>query len=143
MHRFKKRYKLEYMIRNFSDLDREEVLKMIDREGVNYFHSLARDFLMNPDTKDIYTLSFIPANYKPENIEFTKNLYTSIFRYINEIFIRNKAYPVFENPEDLTSSELTRREIVKLYPERHLNDYFGTDAFRNYEPPIYEPENQE
>ena len=133
------RRKLEYMIKNFSTSAKDEVLQHFDINGIYEFHSLARDFLLNPDTKDIYTLSFIPANYKPINIENTKLKYTLIFTRINEIFIENNAFPVFDNPKDLTKSELTRRDIIKKQSEKVLNNYFGVDSFYNYNPPEYKP----
>ncbi len=93
---------------------------------------------MNSDTKDVYTLSFIPVNHKAENIENTKILYRQIFKRMNELFIENKAYPVFDNPADLTASELTRRDLLKRVSEQWLNRHFGTDSFYSYNPPIYE-----
>ena len=133
------RRKLEYMIKNFSTSAKDEILKHFDIEGIYEFHFLARDFLMNPDTKDVFTLSFIPANYKPVNIENTKLKYTLIFTIINEIFIENNAFPVFDNPKDLTMSELTRRDIIKKQSEKVLNNYFGVDSFYDYNPPVYKP----
>lgn len=135
------RCKLEYMIRNLSSDAREEILDIIDPKGEYHFHSLARDFLMNPDTKNVWILSFIPANYKPENIENTKLLYSLYFKRINEIMIENKHFPIFENPENLTASELTRRDILKKQSERYLNELFNTDSYYSYNPPIYNPEN--
>lgn len=135
------RSKLDYMIKDFPIEAKEEIIHIIDPDGQNYFHFLARDFLMNPNTKDVWTLSFIPANYKPENIKNTKLIYKLLFKRINEIFIENKVFPLFENPEDLTQSELTRREIIKKNSERYLNNYFGVDSFYNYKPPIYEQKN--
>lgn len=132
------RCKLEYLIRKFSSADKEEIIQLFDPEGRNYFHSLARDFLMNPDTKDVYTLSFIPANYKIENIENTKILYRQIFKRMNELFIANKTCPVFDNPADLTACELTRRDMLLKRSEKQLNEFFGVESFYDYVPPVYE-----
>ena len=55
-----------------------------------------------------------------------------------EAFIENKLFPVFENPKDLTVSELTRRELLKKNSERYLNKFFGVDSYYEYKPPIYE-----
>lgn len=137
------RCKLEYIIKGFNNDGKKEIIDLIDPEGHNYFHSLARDFLINPETKDVYILSFIPANHKIENIENTKILYRQIFKRINEICIENKIYPIFEQPENLTESELTRRDIIKKQSERYLNKCFGTDSFYNYNPPVYKLENGE
>ena len=94
------------------------------------------DFLLDPDMKDPIKLS-LAGIHRAEQIEGWKQIFAARFKYLNEICIRNKAKPFFENPEDLRESELTREDLLKKVGERQLNLFFECDSYYSYEPPIY------
>lgn len=132
------RCKLEYMIRNFSAEDRSEIIfRMTDTR--DWFNTFVRDFLLEPDMNDIIKLS-LAGIHKPEQIETWKEIFASRFKYLNELCLRNKTMPFFDNPDDLRESELMREELLKRVSERYLNAWFGCDSYYSYKPPIYEPD---
>ena len=135
----RKARKIDYIVKNTPISFRKKFDALIDTNGTGDFvYSISR-FLENPETKDVLTLSIIPGYHNKINIENFIEKYRQKFRYMNELLIANEVAPIFPNPDNVSESELIRRELVKIYPEYEINLYFGTESYSAYERPIYKP----
>ena len=133
----RKARKIDYIVKNTPISFRKKFDALIDTNGTGDFvYSISR-FLENPETKDVLTLSIIPGYHNKINIENFIEKYRQKFRYMNELLIENEVAPIFPNPDNVSESELIRRELVKIYPEYEINLYFGTESYASYERPIY------
>ena len=136
------RSKLEYMIKNLPEHKKWELIEEVDPNGDYEFNDIAVEFLKNPDTKDPFILLAVPNYMDPASIEAYKEKYVKKFEKINAMCIENRIYPFFKNPKDLVESEETREDICEQVHESILNEFFGVERFRDYNPPIYEPEKE-
>jgi len=136
------RSKLEYMIKNLPEHKKWEFQEQVDPDGSYEFDDSTVKFLKNPDTQDPFILLAVPNYMDPASIEAYKEKYVKKFEKINAMCIENKIYPFFKNPKDLAESEETREDICEQEHESILNAFFGVERFRDYNPPIYEPEKE-
>ena len=132
------RCKLEYMIKRFDFQEKKKIIKLIDPYGDYEFKKDISRFLLDPNTTDDNILSQLPIlKYFPETKESFINEYIDLYKLINDLCIKNKAYPFFEDPTNVAECEKTRLDIVRIIPEEMLNEFFGVESIRDYEPPIY------
>ena len=75
-----------------------------------------------------------------EDIERCKKHFIYQYELINELCIKNNAYPFFKDPTNVSECEKTRLDIVKIIPEEIINDFFGVESIIEYEPPKYNGE---
>ena len=153
------RCKLEYMIKNFDFNEKKKIIKEMDPYGDYLFCKDICKFLINPDTEDVDILFFIgPCHMlyynvcscesdpdiielyrqdKEKELQEIKEKYINQYKLINDLCVKNNTYPFFKDPTDIKECEKTRVDIVKIIPENILNEFFGVDSLRDYEPPIY------
>ena len=136
------RCKLEYAIKNLPEFKKGKFIEEVDPNGDYEFDFLVAKFLRNPDTKDPFILLAVPNYTDPAFVEAYKQKYIKKFEKINQMCIENRIYPFFKNPKDLAECEATREDLCELECESVLNAFFGVERFRDYNPPIYEPENE-
>ena len=133
------RCKLEYMIKRFDFKEKKKIIQLMDPYGDYAFKKDISRFLLNPETTDFEILSQLPLiMYFPEEKEPFINEYIELYKSINELCIKNNTYPFFKDPTNVSECEKTRLDIVKIIPEELINDFFGVNSIRDYEPPIYE-----
>lgn len=134
------RRKIDYMLKNMPIDEEKKLLAMIDIEGHNAFNSNICDFLIDPTQKDVVVLAMIPgALMGQENIYNFISSYVDKFKSINELCVKNKIYPLFDNPNNVAESVETREDILDSVPEAELNVFFKTESYDAYQPPVYEP----
>ena len=134
------RSKLEYLLKNLSIKDKNEIIVEIDPDGDYAFGFLVKKFLKNPDSNDPFVLLALPDPDDPACIEAFKQKYVKQFEKINALCIKHKIYPFFDNPQDLPASELKREDLCCQVHESWINEFFGVESFYDYNPPVYEPE---
>ena len=135
------RCKLEYMIKNFDFQEKKKIIVLMDPYGDYEFKKDISKFLLDPDTTDLEILDQLPIlrDFPDEKVLFL-NKYIGLYQRINELCIENNTYPFFKDPFNVGECEKTRLDIVKIIPEKILNEYFGVESLRWYEPPFYNGE---
>ncbi len=132
------RCKLEYMIKNFDVKEKREIITLIDPYGDYEFKKHISRFLLEPNTTDLKILNALPVlKYYPDEKEPFIKKFIELYKKINELCIKNNAYPFFKDVTDVSQCEKTRLDIVKIQPEEFINKFFGVDSIDDYEPPIY------
>ena len=135
------RCKLEYMYKRFDFNEKKKMIQLIDPFGDYEFRNYISRFLLDPNTTDDNILVNLPLlQYFPEEKEEFINKYIDLYKSINELCIKNNTYPFFKDPNNVIECEKTRLDIVKIIPEKILNDFYGVESIRYYEPPIYNEE---
>ena len=135
------RCKLEYMYKRFDFNEKKKMIQLIDPFGDYEFRNYISRFLLDPNTTDENILVNLPLlQYFPEEKEEFINKYIDLYKSINELCIKNNTYPFFKDPNNVIECEKTRLDIVKIIPENILNDFYGVESIRYYEPPIYNEE---
>lgn len=136
------RSKLEYLTKNLQHKSKLDLIEKIDPNNDYDFDLLAEKFLREPDTKDPFILLAIPNYMDPTFVEKYKQKYVKKFEEINELCIKNKIKPFFKDPTNLRECELTREDLCEQVYESELNEYFNVKSFRDYDPPVYDPQNE-
>ena len=149
------RCKLEYMIKRFDFNEKKRIIKEVDPYGDYKFKKDISRYLVNPDTDDeeilmyigpysmLYFVSNKDEEYKKlmeQEVNEIKEEYINQYRLINELCIKNNTHPFFDDPNNIKECEKTRLDIVRIIPERLINEYFNVDSLRDYEPPLYKKE---
>lgn len=135
------RCKLEYMYKRFDFNEKKKMIQLIDPFGDYEFRNYISRFLLDPNTTDDNILVNLPLlQYFPDEKEEFINKYIDLYKSINELCIKNNTYPFFKDPNNVIECEKTRLDIVKIIPENILNDFYGVESIRYYEPPIYNEE---
>ena len=137
-----KRSKFEYLIKNLPQKQKWDLIEKVDPNGNYDFNYLVEKFLKEPDTKDPFMLLAVPNYLDPVFVENYKQKYVKKFEEINELCIKNKIKPFFENPTNLRECELIREDLCEQVNESELNEFFNVKSFRDYIPPVYEEENK-
>ncbi len=132
------RCKLEYMIKNFDIKQKKKIIQEIDPYGSYKFIKDYSNFLLDPETEDFNILIQIPEIlYIPGEKELFIKEFIEQYKLINELCIENNIYPFFKDYTNVAECEMTRLDIVKIVPEERLNEFFGVNSIRDYEPPVY------
>ena len=152
------RCKLEYMIKRFDFQEKKKIIREIDPYGNYMFNKDISRYLVNPSTDDIdilmnvgpcsliYYIGFvdddseIAYSYKKDmekEVMEVKEKFIAQYNLINELCIENNTLPFFKNPTNISECEKIRLDIVKILPEETLNNFFGVESIRDYEPPVY------
>lgn len=138
------RCKLEYMIKNFDFKEKKKIIVLMDPYGDYEFKKDISNFLLDPDTTDFYILNNLPIlQYFPEEKEPFLNKYINLYKEINELCIKNNTYPFFKDPTNVSECEKIRLDIVKIIPEKYINEYFGVGSLGEYDPPRYNDDNSD
>jgi len=132
--------KLDYYTRNLSMSKKGDFEIAMDPKGVYDFNFLTVKFLKDPDTKDPFKLLAIPNDPTPENRAAYIEKYVKIFERINELCLENKIRPFFDDPKDVTASELTREDICAEVHDSINAEFFGVKCYYDYNPAPYESE---
>ena len=136
------RCKLEYMYKNMSIEKRKELIQEIDPKGEYMFNHLICKFLKEPNTNNLDILKYIPGYKKMGKIDEVKKKYIKQYEIINQLCIENNTFPFFKDPSNIKESEETRLDLITLFPESKLNQFFGVKDFYDYRPPIYNLEKE-
>ena len=152
------RCKLEYMIKRIDFKEKKRIIMEIDPYADYFFKKDISNFLVNTETTDVEILkcvgpssllyyialshegSELPPLYRSEmekEVEEVKAQAIAQYKLINELCIQNNTYPFFRDPTNVSECEKTRLDIVKIVPEIIINNFFGVDSLRDYEPPKY------
>ena len=152
------RCKLEYMIKNFDLNESKRLIMEIDPYGDYMFKKSVSKYLENPDTTDPDILIYVAplASYyyteilyndiesaKMHKMEAEKEIadvkqqFINQFKLINDLCIKNNTYPFFKDPTNLVECEKTRLDLVRIIPEKIINEFFSVENFSDYYPPKY------
>ena len=67
--------------------------------------------------------------------EFIINTLKEISVFVG--YIKNNTYPFFKDPTNLVECEKTRLDLVRMVPEKIINEFFSVENFGDYYPPKY------
>ena len=73
----------------------------------------------------------------PEFFTQLKDEIDTLYKSINEFCIKNNAYPFFKDPTNVSECEKTRLDLVRIIPEKIINEFFSVENFGDYYPPKY------
>ena len=132
--------KLEYYIRNMEAEDTREIIYLIDKNNERDFSC----FNIRAVT-EFKELNPVPSNeFKAFEYKNALYLYTrislrfeSIFRRINELFIKNNIQPIFIDPSNLKECLEIRKDMLVAMSYHRANEFFGVNDYREYTPPVY------
>ena len=130
------RCKLEYMIKNIELKESKNIVHEMDLYGNYFFQKHCSKFLLNPDDPNLFEY-FPEFEFFPEMKEELIEEAISKYKKINELCIKNNIYPFFKDPTNVQECEKTRLDLVEIIPEEILNEHFGVESIRWYEPPTY------
>ena len=138
---FRKTCKLEYYIFNMVQADKTEIIWLIDKDGYNDFNIInikaITEFkeLKQPVEGD----SFEATIYKIALYDYERASlrFETIFRRINELFIKNNVQPIFPDPLNLEECLDIREDMLEVMSYERANKFFGVDNHRDYKPPVY------
>ena len=152
------RCKLEYMIKRFDFKEKKRIIKEMDPYGDYMFKKDISRYLVNPDTNDIDILMYVgPCStiyyiaslhgdsdiaklYKADmekEVEEIKECFIKQYTLINELCIQNDTYPFFKDPTNISECEKRRLDLVRIIPEKIINEFFKVESLGDYEPPKY------
>ena len=155
------RCKLEYMYKRFEFQEKKRMIREIDPYGDYFFKKDLSRYFVDPDTTDIEILQYvgpyssmyyIALSYEDSELDslYRSNMENEVlevkekaiaqYKLINELCIKNNTPPFFKDPTNISECEKTRLDIVKIVPEKILNEFFGVDGLGDYEPPKYNGE---
>ena len=137
------RSKLEYLIKNLPERQKWDILEKMDPNNDYDFDFLTVEFLKQHDTTDHFVLLAVPNYMDPVFVENFKQKYAKIFEEINNLCKKYGIKPFFEDPTNLPECELTREDLCEQLYESELNSFFNVKSFREYNPPVYNPKNDD
>ena len=132
--------KLEYMIKNIDLISRKELIALIDKDSLFHFHRVHIDDLEEfKQRKPVYCEENEAWSYKcaKRRDKELRLKYKGIFERINDICINNHTYPIFKDPSNIEECLKLRENLLRIYDEETLNDFFHVNTFYEYEPPKY------
>ena len=137
---FRKTCKLEYYIFNMVQADKTEIIWLIDKDGYNDFNII--NIKAITEFKEItpaYGDSFEATLYKFALYDYERASlrFETIFRRINELFIKNNVQPIFPDPLNLEECLDIREDMLEVMSYERANKFFGVDNHRDYKPPVY------
>ena len=140
MSLIKKTCKLEYYIREMSQDDKREIIWLIDSDGDNDFDIFnIRAVTEFKNVKPASDDSLAALEYQIALYDYTcaSAKFESIFRRINELFIKNNAQPIFTDPSNLDECLDIRDDLIEPMSYERANEFFGVSNYRGYRPPVY------
>ena len=138
----KKTCKLEYYIREMNQVDKREIIWLIDNDGQNDFDIFnVRAITEFKKLKPVSGEGFEAFQYKNAlyMYESVSLKFKSIFIRINELFIKNNVQPIFSNPSNLEECLEIRDDMLEAMSYERANEFFGVNNHREYKPPVYVP----
>ena len=138
---FRKTCKLEYYIFNMVQEDKTEIIWLIDKDGYNDFNIINIKAItqfkelkqpVDDDSFAAYEYKFALYDYERASLRFE-----TIFRRINELFIKNNVQPIFPDPLNLEECLDIREDMLEVMSYERANKFFGVDNHRDYKPPVY------
>ena len=136
----RKTCKLEYYIREIPQADKREIICLIDSDGENNFDiSDIRAVTEFKNVKPASGDSFAAFEYQTALYFYTNasSKFESIFRRINELFIKNNVQPIFPDPTNLDECLDIRDDMIEPMSYERANEFFGVEHYRAYRPPVY------
>ena len=136
----RKTCKLEYYIREMPQADKREIICLIDNDGENNFDiSDIRAVTEFKNVKPASGDSFAAFEYQTALYFYTNASakFESIFRRINELFIKNNVQPIFPDPTNLDECLDIRDDMIEPMSYERANEFFGVENYRAYRPPVY------
>ena len=137
---FRKTCKLEYYIFNMVQADKTEIIWLIDKDGYNDFNII--NIKAITEFKEItpaYGDSFAAYEYKFALYDYERASlrFETIFRRINELFIKNNVQPIFPDPLNIEECLDIREDMLEVMSYERANKFFGVEDHRDYKPPVY------
>lgn len=132
--------KLEYMIRNMNEDSKSEIIYLFDKNSEFIFSSFnikaVEDFKkLKPVSGDsLEAFEYKNAYYLYMSLSLR---YETIFNRINEIFIENNVYPIFNDPSNLEECFVIRKDMLLAMSYNRANEFFGVNNYREYTPPKF------
>lgn len=136
----RKTCKLEYYIREMPQADKNEIIYLIDNDGDNDFNIFnIRAVTEFKNVKPASGDSFAAFEYQVALYDYTRTStrFETIFRRINELFIKNNVQPIFPNPTNLDECLDIRDDMIEPMSYERANEFFGVSNYREYRPPVY------
>lgn len=138
----RKTCKLEYYIREMLEEDKSEIIWLIDKDDERDFHVVNTLAITNfKNMKPEYGDGFKAFEYKNAlySYERVSLRFETIFRRINELFIKNNVQPIFTDPMNLEECLDIRDDMLEPMSYERANKFFGVNNYREYKPPAYVP----
>lgn len=137
---FRKTCKLEYYIFNMVQADKTEIIWLIDKDGYNDFNIINIKAITEfKELKPAYGDSFEATLYKFALYDYERSSlrFETIFRRINELFIKNNVQPIFTDPLNIKECLDIRDDMLEPMSYERANKFFGVEDHRDYKPPVY------
>lgn len=132
--------KLEYYIREMLQNDKREIIWLIDNDGDNDFNIFdIRAVTEFKNVKPASGDSFAAFEYQTALYLYQQASakFETIFRRINELFIKNNVQPIFPDPTNLDECLDIRDDMIEPMSYERANEFFGVSNYRQYRPPVY------
>ena len=132
--------KLEYYIREMLQDDKSEIIWLIDKDDERDFHIInVKAITEFPKMKPVFGDGFAAFEYKNALYLYERVClrFETIFRRINELFIKNNVHPIFIDPMNLDECLDIREDMLETMSYNRANEYFGVNNYREYRPPVY------
>ena len=126
--------KLEYMLKSMNTTPKNELLGLIDIENDFTFQRFNTKLTEEYEEKTLVEDDDFNAFVYKKN-KFQE--YQEIFTRINEICIENKIFPIFNDPSNIEECLDLRVDLLRTIDDKTANEFFGTESFRKYNPPVY------
>ena len=132
--------KLEYYIFGMNQADKNEIIWLTDTDDERDFHIVhVRDITKFKKLKPVFGDGFAAFEYKNALYlyERTSLRFETIFRRINELFIKNNVEPIFIDPKNIEECLDIRDDMLEPMSYAEANAFFGVNNHREYIPPVY------
>lgn len=136
----RKTCKLEYYIWEMNQEDKSEIIWLIDKDGQNDFNIFDIRAITNfKHLKPVSGDSFEAFEYKTALYLYDRVSlrFETIFRRINELFIKNNVQPIFTDPLNIDECLDIRDDMLEVMSYNRANEFFGVNNHREYKPPVY------
>ncbi len=136
----RKTCKLEYYIWEMNQEDKSEIIWLIDKDGQNDFNIFDIRAITNfKQLKPVSGDSFEAFEYKTALYLYNRVSlrFETIFRRINELFIKNNVQPIFTDPLNIDECLDIRDDMLEVMSYDRANEFFGVNNHREYKPPVY------
>lgn len=136
----RKTCKLEYYIWEMNQEDKSEIIWLIDKDGQNDFNifdirAITKFKQLKPVSGDSFeAFEYKTALYLYDRVSLR---FETIFRRINELFIKNNVQPIFTDPLNIDECLDIRDDMLEVMSYDRANEFFGVNNHREYKPPVY------
>ena len=128
-----KRYLIEYYVKGLSPYEQRGIHDDVKQQSSPFEREYIEDEengFENILKKQLYT--------SKEKIEYILSRRREGLKGINNRMIKNKRYPLFDNPDNLKKTMSKVERLLSYLPEEECNKIMGCESFDSYVPPVYE-----